>query len=125
MIDLDSVPSSFWSQLNLKFLNSNDRGNFMPNLWCFCDINLSPAIISRSSQQLSVSFNIDDQDVFISGVYASTSYLLRRHLWSDLSALQNSFSGPWCILGDFNSVLGAHETRGSNLPLQVAFEDFK
>lgn len=63
--------------------------------------------------------------VYISAVYASTAYLVRRKLWSKLTDLQATYSGPWCFVGDFNSILGAHEARGSHLPLRVACDDFQ
>lgn len=62
--------------------------------------------------------------LFIAGIYASTSYLLRRHLWADLTRLQNSYRGPWIFLGDFNAVLGAHEKRGRRLPPSLSCNDF-
>jgi len=34
-------------------------------------------------------------------VYGANTYLVRQFLWRDL----NSFTGPWCIMGDFNVVL--------------------
>lgn len=63
--------------------------------------------------------------VYISAVYASTAYLVRRKLWSKLTDLQATYSGPWCFVGDFNSILGALEARGSHLPLRVACDDFQ
>lgn len=33
--------------------------------------------------------------------------------------------GPWCYIGDFNSVLGAHEKRGGRLPTQASYDVFK
>jgi len=31
---------------------------------------------------------------------------------------------PWCILGDFNTILGAHEHRGAHSSTRVPVEDF-
>ncbi|KAG5046879.1 hypothetical protein JHK86_016285 [Glycine max] len=40
-----------------------------------------------------------------------------------VSLLQSSNPGPWIFLGDFNVVQGAHEKRGSLLPLKQSCED--
>lgn len=45
-------------------------------------------------------------------MYASTTYLLRRTLWNDINDLQNRNPDPWCLIGDFNAVLGSLEVRG-------------
>lgn len=36
------------------------------------------------------------------------THLSRRFLWRDLSF----FTGPWCILGDFNAMLSADDCKG-------------
>lgn len=46
-----------------------------------------------------------------------------RLLCVDLCTLQHNNVGHWCFIGDFNAVLGAHEKRGGNLPLQVSYDD--
>jgi hypothetical protein len=38
--------------------------------------------------------------------------------------LQGCFQGPWLFVGDFNSVLDAHEKRGRNPPLRASCLDF-
>lgn len=60
-----------------------------------------------------------------SAVYASTNYITRRDLWSDLSALQTSNPAPWCFIGDFNAILGAHEHRGNCLPSAISCDKFR
>lgn len=42
-----------------------------------------------------------------------------------MNTLQSNYLGAWSLIGDFNSVLGSHEVRGSSLPLRVACDDFK
>lgn len=75
---------------------------------------------------MSLSLKLQqDQHVFFSATYASTAYVTRRELWSELQALQQAYVGPWCYIGDFNVVLGAHEKRGGNLPLQISCDDFR
>lgn len=58
----------------------------------------------------------DNQEVFVAAIYACTTYTQRRNLWMELASLQQNHIGPWCFIGDFNVVLGAHEKRGGSLP---------
>lgn len=81
--------------------------------------------MSSSSQHVSLSVVWNLQQIFISNVYASTNYVCRRQLWHELFSIQAANLGPWCHIGDFNAVLGAHEVRGSHLPLRVSYEEFK
>lgn len=124
-ISVDDVPVSFWNQLRLKPFVSNNRFNQLPHLWGLCNEQVSPTVIANSPQQISVSTIIDGQTIFLCTVYASTTYLNRRSLWTDITNAQVSNPGPWCVFGDFNSVLGSHEVRGSSLPLKVACDEFK
>lgn len=82
------------------------------------------SVISNSTQQVSFSVPIETQVIYICVVYASTSYLLRRRLWNDINELQNTYPGPWCLIGDFNAVLGSHEVRGSAFPSRQSYDDF-
>lgn len=124
-IDFDRVPCSFWRKLNLKLFVTNTRDNSIPSLWGLCLMNLTPFVISVTSQQVSFSVDWDCQKVFVSAVYASTCYILRRQLWMDLASLQQNHPSPWGFLGDFNAVLGAHEKCGGRLPLMASCEDFR
>ncbi|XP_019455065.1 PREDICTED: uncharacterized protein LOC109356184 [Lupinus angustifolius] len=51
--------------------------------------------------------------------------MIRRELWSELLSLIDAFSCPWCVLGDFNDVIGANEYRGLTLPNRTSCEEFK
>jgi hypothetical protein len=61
----------------------------------------------------------------LSAIYAATTYLKRRKLWNSLNALQNQHTLPWCFIGDFNSILGAHEHRGGVVPARLPMEEFQ
>lgn len=124
-IDISAVSVSHWRQLNLKVFCLNDRNEHIPNLWGLCSIHLNPTFLSVSSQHWSFSICSDTQMVFISVVYASTNYQLRRQLWSDLNGIQVNNPSPWCLVGDFNSVLGSHEVRSSSLPLRIACDELR
>ncbi|XP_019427157.1 PREDICTED: uncharacterized protein LOC109335477 [Lupinus angustifolius] len=125
MVLSNKINPLFWSGLNLKLFSVNDRGSLLPNIWGLCQVGVNPTIISNTSQQVSISLVLDNQPVFICVVYAHTQYLMRRSLWFDILSLISANNGPWCCIGDFNSVLGANECRGASLPNRVACEDFK
>lgn len=69
----ESFPSSFWRSLNLKLFAVIDRQSRIPNLWCLCLSHLNTSLIAISSQQVTFSVKVDNNDVFISVVYGSTN----------------------------------------------------
>ncbi|XP_024190656.1 uncharacterized protein LOC112194671 [Rosa chinensis] len=58
-------------------------------------------------------------------IYAATTALKRKSLWSDLLHLRQNTSVPWMVIGDFNAVLGAHECLGGQPPIRSSCEDFR
>ncbi|XP_058755572.1 uncharacterized protein LOC131628769 [Vicia villosa] len=58
-------------------------------------------------------------------VYAATNQAKRKDLWHHLSFLQSTHNLPWSFLGDFNTIIGAHEHRGRNSPVKGPMSDFK
>lgn len=91
----------------------NQRPGLPSNLGCLCGTQLDPHIAIQDDQH--VSFIIKDGPNSFSMVvaYASTSYIKRRELWSTLADLKFLKDIPWSYIGDFNTILGAHEHRGS------------
>lgn len=124
-ISTSQIPTSCLQQLNLKIFAVNDRAQLISNLWCLCSHNYSPNIIASSLQFVALSIPIGDQLICVAAVYASTNYIARRDLWEDLAQLQQSYVNPWCFIGDFNAILGAHEYRGPGLPTRIPCEDFR
>ena len=49
--------------------------------------------------------------MYASFIYGSSCRINRRSLWNSLSDF--SIQGPWFSIGDYNVVLGAHETSGN------------
>lgn len=105
-ISFDCFPVKFWKNLNLKLVTVNDRGTLAPNLWCLCKDNWNPSVLEVSDQHISFSIDVNGQVFGLSAIYASTSYLKRRILWSELNSLQHNQQIPWCFMGDYNTVLG-------------------
>lgn len=124
-MSMQDFPSSFRNSLDLKPFAMNDRNALLPNFWCLCVKHMNPSIVAVSSQQVSFSVLWENQQIFVSAIYASTSYLDRKALWSDLNSLQQNHVGPWCFIGDFNTILGGHEKRGGSSPLQASCIDFR
>jgi len=81
-------------------------------------------ILDTSDQQVSFTFTTDNQTFGVSAIYASTCYTHRRELWSDLTRIQNIHNIPWCWIGDFNAIIGAHEYRGSYSPARTPMNEF-
>lgn len=121
----DRIQPRFWNNLHLKPFAVNNRDSLAPNMWCFCREQFSPVLISSTNQQVAFSISWEGKVSFISAVYASTNYQTHRMLWNELADLQDINLGPWCFMGDFNAILGAHEVRGSNLPSKLSCDDFQ
>lgn len=122
-IPVDKFPVALWKKLKLFMVNS--RESDIPNLWGLCAEHLCPQVVNVSHQQISLSLLCDNTPIYISAVYACTTHTQRRQLWLELANLQQSHVGPWCFIGDFNSVLGAHEKKGGGLPLRASCEEFR
>ncbi|KAK3184200.1 hypothetical protein Dsin_031486 [Dipteronia sinensis] len=114
----DSSSPSFWRSMGLHFIGANARGT--PSMWIFGSTAFQDATIVLShSQHVTVSAIYCHR---ISFIYASVNYITRRSLWSSLMDIAG-LDVPWLVLGDFNSVLGAHETI-SNVST-ISCDDFR
>jgi len=123
LISFDSIPSWYWTKLNLHnhVLNIN---NSTPTLWCLWNKQHNVTILHNAPQCIVISFIDEGTPIFIAIIYASTFYINRRALWLELSMLIENHLGPWMFIGDFNSILGAHEKLGGRIPLNIACSEF-
>lgn len=124
MMNIDDVPRNWFSRLNLKPFALNSRNNLLPNLWCFCDSNLNPNVLNLNDQSVSFSLSENEKLFAVTAVYASTSNIKRKQLWETLNNLQTQHNLPWNFIGDFNTVLGAHEHQGHFTPARPPMHDF-
>ena len=124
MVVYDSIPSWFWNNLHVTNYCVNKREPLIPNLWAVWGADVAFTVTFASSQCLVLEHVCNGSTVYIAGIYASTSYILRRQLWADLTRLQNTLVAPWLFVGDFNAVLGAHDKRGRRLPPSLSCTDF-
>jgi exonuclease III len=123
-MDLDDLPRRWLVNLNLKCFASNTILNHLSNLWCLCKISLNPSLVAFDDQHVTFTISGNDKTLAFSAVYASTNYLTRRKLWNDLNSLQAQLDFPWCFLGDFNVIMGAHEHRGRTNPARLPIDEF-
>jgi exonuclease III len=124
-LHFDDFPRRWLVNLNFKLFAMNTRTNLLPNIWCLCKLNLCPTIIDSDDQHVAFTVIEHDKLFDISAVYASTNYLKRRKLWNSLNSLQTQHVLPWCFLGDFNVILGAHEHRGRFSPARLPMVEFQ
>jgi len=81
--------------------------NEAAKLWCLSVPNLVQNFLVND-QFIFVTYLLHDKCFSFAGVYGANTYLARRFSWRDLS----SFTGPWCIMGDFNVVLLTNDYKG-------------
>ena len=112
-------------RLGMKLFCVNSRGNLLPNLWCFCSKNINHVLINLDDHQITLQVDLNGKIFGLTGVYASNCFVKKRQLWENLENIQNSINLPWCCMGDFNTILGAHEQRSNYRPSNVAVQDFK
>ncbi|KAK0605705.1 hypothetical protein LWI29_029853 [Acer saccharum] len=111
-VSFADIPRAFWRTLKLQLVCTNHRIGKQPNLWVLASA-VNVQIVSITSQQVTLTVNLDQNLHKISFVYAnSTSYIMRRDLLNDLWVVHSSNSTSWLVLGNFNVVLGAHEKTG-------------
>ncbi|KAL6224666.1 hypothetical protein ACLB2K_003521 [Fragaria x ananassa] len=126
MTSLTRIPDSFWRSIGMQLVGVNDRSQLFPNIWVFRSLNLSaPTLISSSSQHLFVQFLVGGIAHGLVFVYAATTSVARRPLWSEIELINSSFTGPLLLVGDFNAILGAHEKSGGRLPTRVSCHEFQ
>jgi hypothetical protein len=124
-LKFQDFPRTWLARLDLKLFAVNRTDNLIPNLWCLCTSNLDRNVIPIDDQQVTFTFCNNDKSFCISAIYASTCYLRRRLLWQKLSDLQLQYNLPWSYIGDFNTILGAHEHNGHATPSRPAIDDFQ
>lgn len=102
----------------------NSRNNLIPNIWCLCKVSINPNILAISTQHVSFTISENSTTFAVSAIYASTNYITRRSLWSELQQLQSQHNLQWCFIGDFNIITGAREHRGRFPPARTPIKDF-
>ena len=61
---------------------------------------------------------------FISFIYGRNLVEQRTPLWDSLVSLSSSINDPWCVLGDFNSILNQNDRIGGTIVTEGETKDF-
>ena len=122
---ISNLSQRWLNNLGLKVFAVNDRHNLLPNLWCLCKSNISPTLLDINDQSISIKIDVAGKDFGVTAVYASTCYIRRRSLWASITHLHSQHDLPWSCIGDFNTILGAHEQRSHYSPSRLAMEEFQ
>ncbi|KAF9612608.1 hypothetical protein IFM89_002204 [Coptis chinensis] len=106
-----------------------DNYNSDPNgrVWIGWDSSYIEARkVTESKQHIHVSVKLfSTAQVFeLTIIYASNEPQERLTLWTILKGMQNCYSKPWCLLGDFNNVLYTNERLGCDAVHPREVEDF-
>ena len=123
-IPFSSVRSSFWQSLGFSFLVENQRECGLPSLWIFYASRLPVPIVSLVNEQfVSIESVLDSTPIILCFIYASVFPYYQRRLWTNL---EHVCSSGFLVLaiGDFNAILGSHESLGGNIPNRRSCEDF-
>ena len=64
------------------------------------------------------------QQFYVSFVYGANSIAGRIPLWQDLEHTFQAIQGPWCVVGDFNSILHPKERMGGEEVHYAEIKDF-
>ncbi|KAK3193450.1 hypothetical protein Dsin_024760 [Dipteronia sinensis] len=126
MVVFTSISSGFSPSLGLQLVGLNDRGGLLSTIWVFaCDSFSDAQIVCFHEQQLTVSVTVNSWFHFYTFVYTSASAVVRRSLWQSFQDLVSLVSSSWLVVGDFNAILGAHESLGLRSPAHSSCKDFR
>ena len=125
MMSINNLSPRWLYNLGLKVCAVNNRGSFLPNLWCLYSSQLSPTIINIDNKQISIQVDLEGKSFGVTAVYASNCYIKRRQLWPTISHIQNHYKIPWSCIGDFNTILGSHEHKGIHEPAKLPMTKFQ
>lgn len=84
----------------------------------------SPSVLLDHAQCMVLSCSLEGVTCFVVVIYVATIYTNMKYLWEALSDLLHIHIGPWLLIGDFNTILGAHEKLGGRLPHKTSCFDF-
>ncbi|XP_073045682.1 uncharacterized protein [Primulina eburnea] len=83
---------------------------FSGGIWVFWQDDMKLEIVHTHSQFVLVRVKVGHQALWLlSIVYGSPNATLRKKLWHDLSLDNLNIEGPWCSIGDYNSVISDDE----------------
>ncbi|XP_029150708.1 uncharacterized protein [Arachis hypogaea] len=90
----------------------SEAEGFSGGIWCLWmkdKWTIKPIIVHKQFIHLEVQWDKDQRWMF-TAVYGSPQVGRRRELWKGLEDIAGTIEGPWCLGGDFNSVLTLNDT---------------
>ncbi|XP_058776902.1 uncharacterized protein LOC131651247 [Vicia villosa] len=97
-----------------------DNYSAHPNgrIWiCWDTSKVDLKLMNCSSQHIHCGVHALNGDFlfWLTGIYAHNQLDLRKRLWKNILGIYSKQTGPWCVIGDFNNVLGAQDRIGGKL----------
>ncbi|KAJ1404644.1 Reverse transcriptase zinc-binding domain [Sesbania bispinosa] len=87
--------------------------------------NISVTVMKTNRQCIHLKLSDSNGKIWcLTIVYASPNEQIRHELWEELSSFVDGLSIPWCVMGDFNSILYDFEKVGGAGPNRRAMKDF-
>lgn len=110
----DSIVKQIWGPGLVEWiaLDSIGRSGGILVLWNPNIVSMVDHIVGTFSINIGFRNCIDNFHWLFSGVYGPCGTMERQRLWKELSIMNDIWSLPWCICGDFNEVRLMHERQG-------------
>ena len=86
---------------------------FSGGIWCLWNDNWYVQVMFNHKQFVHLNVWDDSRyNFWFTVVYGSPQAKTRMRLWSDLTDIAATTTGPWIVAGNFNAVLGKNEKCG-------------
>ncbi|KAL5137892.1 putative ribonuclease H protein [Glycine soja] len=106
-----------WGDDNVswEFVPSISAAGGLLCLWNNDSFVVDRRVVGRGYILLEGTWTKENKKVCITNVYAPCDLQGKREQWDELKLLKSSLNdGPWCIVGDFNSIRHQHERINSS-----------
>ncbi|XP_058078824.1 uncharacterized protein LOC131227097 [Magnolia sinica] len=117
MKGMDSqLMSSIWKASDASWVIKEASGSLGGILiaWRVSHWPLLNSSVGSFSISATLRNSVSSKDYLICSVYGPTNFSLRSAFWKELSSICQSFNGPICFAGDFNSIRFLTEKSSGN-----------
>lgn len=107
------------NKLGVDGVTRVEATGFSGGIWCLWK-STSISVDVIHSMRFCVHLKINprsDKPWALTVVYASRQAHLRDLLWEELERFRDQCDLPWCVVGDFNTVMFGHEKDGGLLSI--------
>lgn len=105
--------ATVFSYITINLLVANNAA--LPSIWVLVFGRILTFVLIVGLQHVPISITLDGFMHIVSIIYVAITVFDRKVLWSELCQVTSSVTGPWYVIGDFNTCLGAHEKLGDFL----------